>query len=131
MTASAACQGAALPASLSLHLLIWFILPQALHAAGAAQLGSWESHPLIRALLAQPAAQGPLLQGLQRRLHSLPQSPAKQQQQLVQYLVQPFISFVLLWSDTSGECMLLVYICPACACCDQCNPSHAVRVRCW
>ena len=71
---------------------------------GDAQLGSWQSHPLIRALLSQPAAQAPILQGLQRLLHSLPRSPVTQQQQLLQQLVQPFLSFAMLCPDTSGEC---------------------------
>lgn len=82
---------------------------------GEAQLGPWQSHPLCRALTSQAQAQASLLLGLQRLVQSLPHCKLPQERQhLMQQLVQPFLSFVMLSPDVAGE------HCPVCiqpACC--------------
>ncbi|KAL3139449.1 hypothetical protein ABBQ38_003779 [Trebouxia sp. C0009 RCD-2024] len=66
-----------------------------------AQLGSWAAHPLSKALLAQPLSHASLTLGTQRILRQAAQA-GKHQQQLLQQLLLPFISFVLLHPDTTG-----------------------------
>jgi len=77
-------------------------------------LGSWRDHPLIKALLAQPLSQPSLLLGMQRILNAASQADARQPQQLLQQLLLPFVSFVLLQPDTQGDstslCMLHVIV---------------------
>ena len=58
----------------------------------------------MKALLGQPVAQSSLLLGLQRLVQSLPHCKMTlERQQLMQQIVQPFVSFVMLCPDSSGE----------------------------
>jgi len=58
---------------------------------------------LIKALLAQPLSQPSLLLGMQRILNAASQADARQPQQLLQQLLLPFVSFVMLQPDTQGD----------------------------
>lgn len=70
---------------------------------GEAKLGTWQSHPLSRALISQPQAQSSLLLGVQRLVLSVPVCKTPQErQQLMQQLLHPFISFVMLSPDAQG-----------------------------
>ena len=68
------------------------------------QIGGWRAHPLNKALLAQPISQPSLLLGVKHILSAASQSDADQQQQgqLLQQLLLPFVSFVLLQPDAQG-----------------------------
>ena len=65
--------------------------------AEQAQLGSWAAHPLNKVLLAQPLSQSSLMLGTQRILSQAAQA-GKHHQQLLNQLLVPFVSFVLLQS---------------------------------
>ena len=65
--------------------------------AEQAQLGSWAAHPLNKALLAQPLSHPSLMLGTQRILSQAAQA-GKYHQQLLDQLLVPFVSFVLLHS---------------------------------
>ena len=71
--------------------------------AEQAQLDSWAAHPLVKALLAQPLSHPSLMLGTQRILSQAAQA-GKNQQQLLQQLLVPVVSFVLLQthSDDGG-----------------------------
>jgi len=58
---------------------------------------------LIKALLAQPLSQPSLLLGMQRILNAASQAGARQPQQLLQQLLLPFMSFVMLQPDAQGD----------------------------
>ena len=69
-------------------------------------MGSWAAHPLSKALLAQPLSHASLMLGTQRILSHAAQAE-KLHQQLLQQLLIPFISFVLLRPDTTGMLRML------------------------
>lgn len=70
--------------------------------AEQAQLGTWTAHPLNKALLAQPLSHPSLMLGAQRILSQAAQA-GKHHQQLLQQLLLPFVSFVLLRPDVNGK----------------------------
>ena len=70
--------------------------------AEQAQLGSWTGHPLNKALLAQPLSHPSLMLGTQRILSQAAQAE-KHHQQLLQQLLLPFVSFVLLQTGSEGS----------------------------
>lgn len=74
---------------------------QVVHA-GQAQLGSWAAHSLNKAVLAQPLSHPSLLLGMQRTLNRAAQA-GQDDKRLLQQLLLPFVSFVLLRPDSSGE----------------------------
>lgn len=71
--------------------------------AEQAQLGTWASHPLSKALLAQPLSHPGLMLGTQCILSQAAQAGNQHRLQLLQQLLVPFISFVLLRPDVTGR----------------------------
>ncbi|KAL0048382.1 hypothetical protein WJX82_001959 [Trebouxia sp. C0006] len=82
---------------------LFALLQTLVRGSEQAHLGSWRAHPLIKALLAQPLSQPSLLLGMQRILNAASQADARQPQQLLQQLLLPFVSFVMLQPDTQGK----------------------------
>ena len=88
-----------------------FGIEKSLLFAEQAHLGSWRAHPLIKALLAQPLSHPSLLLGMQRILNAASQADARQPQQLLQQLLMPFVSFVLLQPDAQGDLTHQAFAC--------------------
>ena len=93
--------------------------------AEQAQLGSWTAHPLNKALLAQPLTHSSLLLGAQRILTKAAQT-GEHAQQLLQQLLSPFVSFVMLRPDVSGKLDVSVHLLVCKPDCHSSIPCHSV-----